>query len=358
MAISGGNEAAVPASRVFYFHLWPRYTNTSSDISNYLGIFVGLLVGWSRLSIKHIFYSRGMAGFSDRIGILAYALTPLNVLLSSRESILSVLTGISYRISISSTLSVYQTFIAEPYIIWGSLSPSSTSSVSAASSNGPATNSSEIPLRRRLALHRRMLGSLGQALLLDAFASLILVLDLGLHILGISGETSRLATLSREIEACHPHRAVWRPRRTRDAESPRCGGRTGISFALPLVIEAAGSEKHKKGLGQLVWVVRRARDLAEGGPMEGEVEEDEVVVVEAKDSDKLETVVDVEDENPKTEISVAVSALVGESRGFSVTYLGGTHPDLGAAVQDYVERSPASGGYKLWPAAPQVLEVR
>ncbi|OAF55257.1 hypothetical protein VC83_08114 [Pseudogymnoascus destructans] len=92
--------------------------------------------------------------------------------------------------------------------------------------------------------------------------------------------------------------------------------------------------------------------------MEGEVEEDEVVVVEAKDSDKLETVVDVEDENPKTEISVAVSALVGESRGFSVTYLGGTHPDLGAAVQDYVERSPASGGYKLWPAAPQVLEVR
>ncbi|KFX90148.1 hypothetical protein O988_08321, partial [Pseudogymnoascus sp. VKM F-3808] len=90
----------------------------------------------------------GMAGFSDRIGILAYALTPLSVLLSSRESILSLLTGISYQhfnflhrwtgriIFVQSFLhtlvwtiiegklyqpqpSVFQTFIAEPYIIWG-----------------------------------------------------------------------------------------------------------------------------------------------------------------------------------------------------------------------------------------------
>ncbi|KFY17909.1 hypothetical protein V492_00289, partial [Pseudogymnoascus sp. VKM F-4246] len=90
----------------------------------------------------------GMAGFSDRIGILAYALTPLSVLLSSRESMLSLVTGISYQhfnflhrwvgriIFVQSFLhtlawtivegklyqpqpSVFQTFIAEPYIIWG-----------------------------------------------------------------------------------------------------------------------------------------------------------------------------------------------------------------------------------------------
>lgn len=135
-------------------------------------------------------------------------------------------------------------------------------------------------------------------------------------------------------------------------------------------MEAAGSEKHEAGLVQLVWVVRRARDLAwvkeemgvlsaraaegrvevrifvtrEGGPMEGEVEESEAVVVEAKDDEKLEVVIDVEDESPKTEVSVPVSSLAEESRGFSVTYLGGAHPDLGAVVQDYIERSPASGG--------------
>ena len=136
-------------------------------------------------------------------------------------------------------------------------------------------------------------------------------------------------------------------------------------------MEASGSDKHKAGLVQLVWVVRRARDLAwvkeelgvlraraaegrvevevfvtrEGVPMEGEIEEDEVVVVETKDGEKLEAVVDVEDESPaETETSLDISALAEESRGFSVTYLGGTHPDLGTVLQDYIERSPASGG--------------
>lgn len=151
-------------------------------------------------------------------------------------------------------------------------------------------------------------------------------------------------------------------------------GGTGISFSLPLVLEAAGSEAHKAGLVQLVWVVRRARDLAwvkeelgvlreraaegrvevrifvtrEAGPMEGDGEE--VVMVDGGkevevEVEKMVAVVDVDDENSeKTEVSVDVSALAKESRGFSVTYLGGTHPDLGTVVQDYIERSPASGG--------------
>jgi NAD(P)H-flavin reductase len=38
-------------------------------------------------------------------------------------------------------------------------------------------------------------------------------------------------------------------------------GGTGISFALPLVLEAAGIVAHRDGLVQLVWVVRQARDL-------------------------------------------------------------------------------------------------
>ncbi|KAI1190238.1 ferric reductase like transmembrane component-domain-containing protein [Nemania serpens] len=45
-----------------------------------------------------LFNTRSSLGpFSDRVGILAYALTPLSILLSSRESILSLLTGIPYQ---------------------------------------------------------------------------------------------------------------------------------------------------------------------------------------------------------------------------------------------------------------------
>ena len=39
----------------------------------------------------------GLGGFSDRVGALAYALTPLTVALGSRESILSLATGIPYQ---------------------------------------------------------------------------------------------------------------------------------------------------------------------------------------------------------------------------------------------------------------------
>lgn len=45
-----------------------------------------------------VFNTRTSLGpWSDRVGVLAYALTPLSVLLSSRESLLSVLTGLSYQ---------------------------------------------------------------------------------------------------------------------------------------------------------------------------------------------------------------------------------------------------------------------
>ncbi|KAK2756700.1 hypothetical protein FQN54_005146 [Arachnomyces sp. PD_36] len=39
----------------------------------------------------------GLGGFSDRIGALAYALTPLTVALSTRDNMLSILTGIPYQ---------------------------------------------------------------------------------------------------------------------------------------------------------------------------------------------------------------------------------------------------------------------
>lgn len=39
----------------------------------------------------------GLGGFADRVGVIAYALTPLTVLLGTRESILTIITGIPYQ---------------------------------------------------------------------------------------------------------------------------------------------------------------------------------------------------------------------------------------------------------------------
>ncbi|KAK3075536.1 hypothetical protein LTR53_001066 [Teratosphaeriaceae sp. CCFEE 6253] len=92
----------------------------------------------------------GLGGFSDRIGALAYALTPFTVLLSMRESVLSLITGIpyqhfnflhrwtSYIIFVQAVLhtigwtivearlyqpqpTVYRTFISQQYMIFGVL---------------------------------------------------------------------------------------------------------------------------------------------------------------------------------------------------------------------------------------------
>ncbi|RAL15794.1 ferric reductase family protein [Aspergillus homomorphus CBS 101889] len=90
----------------------------------------------------------GLGPWSDRIGVLAFALTPLSILLSSRESLLSLITGVPYHhfnflhrwlgyvIYVQAALHtlgwtivegrLYQpqptqwnSFIAQPYIIWG-----------------------------------------------------------------------------------------------------------------------------------------------------------------------------------------------------------------------------------------------
>lgn len=90
----------------------------------------------------------GLGPFSNRVGVLAYALIPLSVLLSSRESVLSLITGIPYQhfnffhrwlgyiIYIQSTLhtigwtvieaklyqpqpKVWNGFISQTYMIWG-----------------------------------------------------------------------------------------------------------------------------------------------------------------------------------------------------------------------------------------------
>ncbi|KAI0117835.1 ferric reductase like transmembrane component-domain-containing protein [Nemania sp. FL0031] len=75
-----------------------------------LAVLAGYLLIWSFAGITYqiwitpvkntpgLYNTRSSLGpFSDRIGVLAYALTPLSILLSTRESILSLLTGVPYQ---------------------------------------------------------------------------------------------------------------------------------------------------------------------------------------------------------------------------------------------------------------------
>jgi len=63
--------------------------------------FVGIVYGTWVTPVKKmpgVYNTRTSLGpWSDRVGVIAYALTPLSVLLSSRESLLSVLTGVPYQ---------------------------------------------------------------------------------------------------------------------------------------------------------------------------------------------------------------------------------------------------------------------
>ncbi|KAJ8126855.1 hypothetical protein O1611_g6782 [Lasiodiplodia mahajangana] len=75
-----------------------------------LAVLAGYLIIWSFAGITYqiwitpvkntpgLYNTRSSLGpFSDRIGVRAYALTPLSILLSTRESILSLLTGVPYQ---------------------------------------------------------------------------------------------------------------------------------------------------------------------------------------------------------------------------------------------------------------------
>ena len=141
-----------------FFPLFGRTTRSQVTIlaliTGYLTVFtfVGLTYQkWITPVKKHpgVFNTRTTLGpWADRIGVLAYALTPLSILLSSRESILSLATGLPYQhfnflhrwlgyvILVQSWLhsigwiiveanlyrpqpSVWNEFVVEPYVIWG-----------------------------------------------------------------------------------------------------------------------------------------------------------------------------------------------------------------------------------------------
>lgn len=76
---------------------------TMAVLAGYLLIFSFVSIAWKVWvtpvkNLPGVYNVRSSLGpWSDRIGILAYALTPLSVMLSSRESILSLVTGMPYQ---------------------------------------------------------------------------------------------------------------------------------------------------------------------------------------------------------------------------------------------------------------------
>lgn len=130
-----------------YVHCIPRIVTVANNTR-----LVGIVYKTWVTPVKNlpgVFNTRtGMGGFSDRIGAFAYALTPLSVFLSQRESILSLITGmptqsfnfihrwlghIIFAQSMIHTIiwtiveaklyqpqpKVYTNFIKQTYMIWG-----------------------------------------------------------------------------------------------------------------------------------------------------------------------------------------------------------------------------------------------
>ncbi|KAI6246335.1 Ferric/cupric reductase transmembrane component 2 [Erysiphe necator] len=123
-------------------------------ISTYISIFSLIGITYKSWESPHkdnpsiIDTRTGFAGFADRVGVFAFALTPLTIFLSTRESVLTLITGISYQhfnflhrwtgrlIFIQGSMhtfgwmvikgclyqpqpSTYIAFMIQPYIIWG-----------------------------------------------------------------------------------------------------------------------------------------------------------------------------------------------------------------------------------------------
>lgn len=94
----------LPDANHFFFGRTTRFqVSVLAILSGYLLVlsFVGIVYNTWVTPVKNkpgVFNTRTSLGpWSDRVGVLAYALTPLSILLSSRESLLSVLTGLPYQ---------------------------------------------------------------------------------------------------------------------------------------------------------------------------------------------------------------------------------------------------------------------
>ena len=142
------------AGRFLFGHTTRLQVLVLALIASYLFIFTFAGISYSKWitpvkNMPGVYNTRSSLGpWSDRIGVIAYALTPLSILLASRESLLSVITGLPYHhfnflhrwlghiIFAQSALhtigwcvieiklyqpqpSIAKAWIVQPYMIWG-----------------------------------------------------------------------------------------------------------------------------------------------------------------------------------------------------------------------------------------------
>jgi predicted ferric reductase len=91
------------AARPIFGRVTRTQVLTLAVLTGYLTVFTFVGIVWGKwvTPVKKnpgLYSTRSSLGpWSDRVGVLAYALTPLSIMLSSRESILSLVTGLPYQ---------------------------------------------------------------------------------------------------------------------------------------------------------------------------------------------------------------------------------------------------------------------
>lgn len=179
----------------------------------------------------------------------------------------------------------------------------------------------------------------------------------------LKGETSKLGQLALQLQANKGTTPVilsgpyGSPSLCKPGNFLAVAGGTGITMALPLILERVQQLGSSEGKVQLVWIVRRIQDL-EWMAAELEVLKRYLASGQYSLSVKIYVTREIDpktgrkDSSENDEIKeVAIetrsvgssSSLLGKN-GFEVHYLGDHHPDLGRVVSDFVERAEDAAG--------------
>ncbi|KAK3670897.1 hypothetical protein LTR78_009175 [Recurvomyces mirabilis] len=422
----------------------------------------------------------GLGGLSDRIGALAFALTPFTVLLSMRESLLSVMTGIPYThfnflhrwtgriIFVQAALhtigwtivegklyqpqpSVYREFIRQMYMVFGCVAMFLlTLMVVLSTKTAIRWFGYEFFKVTHWVLAIFYLGACWghwDKLWCWVVASLVLVVvdkvarvartmlihyregkgrDLGFHcaqahvrLLGtpndlvvrldfdyehspwLAGQHFHLTFPSLSIWQSHPFTPSSQPGpnakiqhhtyllRVRKGITARlaslgdnatvpvilCGpygqafpsykaqnvlavaGGTGVTFTLPVVLEAVKQQLRPRFAIEFVWIVRRAQDLrwlgselAELKSRMSEAQNLRVRIFVTRESGEVAELApdgtgkELESEDDGSLSDKSLRTLLTPSTHFSIGFLDGRHPSMPEIVHDFVERASSVGG--------------
>ncbi|KAK5107116.1 hypothetical protein LTR62_001706 [Meristemomyces frigidus] len=130
-------------------------------------------------------------------------------------------------------------------------------------------------------------------------------------------------------------------------------GGTGVTFSLPVILAALEQQTAPRFALDLVWVVRKTRDLLWLAPelvaLKRRLGEEASnlrvqIFVTREDSPEITTVSEKSSEAEGNGAAFSVHALLQPAHNFTLTYLDGRHPNVDVMVQDFVDRADCVGG--------------